>query len=110
MHRPFDVAQRRASRTNARDRKVRGAADKIEKNLTHSMLAVSSVRVPTYYQLGLAVTLEFVGPLGVAIAGSRRALDAIWIVLAAIGIALIAPWLQRSRVLTHACSLEVDHP
>ena len=35
MHRPFDVAQRRASRTNARYRKVRGTAGKIEKNLTH---------------------------------------------------------------------------
>ena len=46
MHRPFDVAQGRASRTNARYRKVRGAAGKIEKNLTHSMLAVSSVRIP----------------------------------------------------------------
>src|SRR4029453_16511760 len=35
MHRPFDVAQRRASRTNARYRKGRGASGKIEKNLTH---------------------------------------------------------------------------
>lgn len=41
--------------------------------------------------LGLAVTLEFVGPLGVAIFGSRRALDLAWVVLAATGIALIAP-------------------
>ena len=42
--------------------------------------------------LGLAVTLEFVGPLGVAIFGSRRAIDLAWVVLAATGIALIAPW------------------
>jgi inner membrane transporter RhtA len=48
--------------------------------------------------LGLAVTLEFVGPLGVAIVGSRRALDAIWIVLAAFGIALIAPWQAGSAI------------
>jgi len=46
------------------------------------------VRIP----LGLAVTLEFIGPLGVAVAGSRRALDVVWVVLAAAGIALIAPW------------------
>lgn len=45
-------------------------------------------RVP----LGLAVTLEFVGPLGLALAGSRRWVDVVWVVLATAGIALIAPW------------------
>src|SRR5580693_2855964 len=45
MHRPFDVAQRRASRTNARHRRVRGAAGQIEKNLTHSKLAVLRMTV-----------------------------------------------------------------
>jgi inner membrane transporter RhtA len=40
--------------------------------------------------LGLAVTFEFVGPLGVALAGSRRRLDLAWVALAAGGIVLIA--------------------
>jgi inner membrane transporter RhtA len=40
--------------------------------------------------LGIAVTLEFVGPLGVALAGSRRALDLVWVVLAAGGILLLS--------------------
>src|SRR5215218_4924427 len=40
--------------------------------------------------LGLAVTFEFVGPLGVALAGSRRRLDLAWVALAAGGILLIA--------------------
>jgi len=41
--------------------------------------------------LGIAVTLEFVGPLGVAVAASRRALDVVWVLLAATGIVLLAP-------------------
>jgi inner membrane transporter RhtA len=41
--------------------------------------------------LGVAVTLEFVGPLGVACANSRRILDLVWIFLAGVGIFLLAP-------------------
>jgi len=48
--------------------------------------------------LGLAVTLEFLGPLGVAVAGSRRALDFVWVSLAGLGIVLISPWSADSRV------------
>lgn len=40
--------------------------------------------------LGIAVTLQFTGPLGVAIYGSRRRRDLLWVLLAAIGIVLLS--------------------
>jgi inner membrane transporter RhtA len=40
--------------------------------------------------LAITVTIEFVGPLGVAVAGSRRPLDLAWVVLAAGGILLLS--------------------
>src|ERR687896_2479881 len=39
--------------------------------------------------LGVAVTIEFAGPLLVAVIGSRRPLDVVWVVLAAAGIVLL---------------------
>lgn len=36
--------------------------------------------------LGIAATLEFLGPLGIALLGSRRLLGLLWVALAAIGV------------------------
>ncbi len=41
--------------------------------------------------LGIATTLEFVGPLGVALASSRRLRDVLWTLFAAAGVLLLAP-------------------
>ena len=41
--------------------------------------------------LGIAVTFEFVGPLGVALTASRRRRDVAWAVLAGAGIVLLSP-------------------
>jgi inner membrane transporter RhtA len=49
---------------------------------------LSIERIP----IGLAVTLEFIGPLLVAVLGSKRIIDFFWVLLAAAGIVLIAPW------------------
>lgn len=45
--------------------------------------------------IGLAVTLEFIGPLLVAVFGSKRFVDYLWVLLAAAGIVLIAPWTNN---------------
>jgi inner membrane transporter RhtA len=42
--------------------------------------------------LALGVTLEFIGPLVLALTGSKRMIDFLWVVLAAAGIILIEPW------------------
>src|SRR5690606_36847597 len=47
---------------------------------------LSFARIP----LGVAVTIEFLGPLAVSIASSRRLLDLLWAVLAFAGVALLA--------------------
>ena len=45
----------------------------------------SFARIP----LGVAVTIEFLGPLAVAVASSHRLLDGAWVVLAAAGVLLL---------------------
>jgi len=45
--------------------------------------------------LGVAVTLEFSGPLAVALAGSRRWTDGVWAALAGAGVALLATGAGR---------------
>jgi inner membrane transporter RhtA len=47
--------------------------------------------------LGIAIALQFLGPLAVAVLGSRRVIDLLWAVLAAIGV-----WLLVNPMSGHA--------
>ncbi|HET6804496.1 MAG TPA: EamA family transporter [Frateuria sp.] len=49
--------------------------------------------------LGIAVALEFTGPLALALAGSRRPLDFIWIGLVVAGLALLLPLRAQAQAL-----------
>jgi inner membrane transporter RhtA len=74
-------------RVRTRDRALRVAvAFGVSLGLMNLMIYESMARIP----LGVAVTIEFAGPLLVAVIASRRALDGVWIVLAAAGIVILA--------------------
>jgi inner membrane transporter RhtA len=57
----------------------------------NTIFYMAIARIP----LGLGVALEFIGPLALALAGSKRIIDFLWVMLAATGIALIAPWSNK---------------
>ena len=57
----------------------------------NTVFYMAIARIP----LGLGVAIEFIGPLGLAMASSRRMIDFLWVLLAAAGIALVAPWSNK---------------
>jgi inner membrane transporter RhtA len=49
--------------------------------------------------LGIAVALEFIGPLAIALFGSRRVIDLLWVLLVLVGLALLLPWQANVQAL-----------
>jgi len=74
----------------ARRRAWRDAAVVAGFGLTLAVMNFSIYQAFARIPLGIAVTIEFLGPLAVAVASSRRLIDLLWVALAGVGVALLA--------------------
>ena len=72
-----------------RRRSWRDAAVVAAFGLTLAVMNYSIYQAFARIPLGIAVTIEFLGPLAVAVATSRRLIDLLWVALAGAGVALL---------------------
>lgn len=79
----------RAVRAMIASRSWRHAAVVVGFGLTLGIMNFSIYQAFARIPLGIAVTIEFLGPLGVAITSSRRLIDLLWVALAGTGVALL---------------------
>jgi inner membrane transporter RhtA len=80
----------RSARELARERAWRDAAVVVAFGLTLGIMNFSIYQSFARIPLGIAVTIEFLGPLAVAVASSRRPADLAWVGLAGAGVALLS--------------------
>jgi inner membrane transporter RhtA len=81
---------RNATSGLVRRRAWRDAAVAVAFGLTLAIMNFSIYQSFARIPLGVSVTIEFLGPLGVAVASSRRVLDLLWVGLAGTGVVLLA--------------------
>jgi inner membrane transporter RhtA len=79
----------RAVRGVVADRAWRDAVVVLAFGVTLGVMNFSIYQAFARIPLGIAVTIEFLGPLAVAIASSRRLIDLLWVVLAGTGVTLL---------------------
>jgi threonine/homoserine efflux transporter RhtA len=73
-----------------RDRAWRDVAVVLAFGVTLAVMNFSFYQSIARIPLGIAATIEFLGPLAVAVASSRRLIDLLWVGLAAAGVALLS--------------------
>jgi inner membrane transporter RhtA len=80
----------RSLRDVAAERAWRDAAVAVAFGVTLGIMNYSIYQSFARIPLGIAVTIEFLGPLAVAVASSRRLIDLAWVGLAGAGVALLS--------------------
>jgi inner membrane transporter RhtA len=80
----------RSARGLIRERAWRDAAVVVAFGVTLAIMNFSFYQAIARIPLGIAVAIEFLGPLAVAVASSRRLVDLIWVALAGTGVALLS--------------------
>ena len=87
-----------------RDRSWPDAAVVVGFGVTLAVMNFSIYQAFARIPLGIAVTIEFLGPLAVAIAASRRLIDLLWVALAGTGVALLTG-VGRASGASHPADL-----
>jgi len=80
----------RSIRVLVRERARRDAAVVVAFGVTLAIMNFAFYQAIARIPLGIAVTIEFLGPLAVAVASSRRLVDLAWVALAGAGVALLS--------------------